>query len=302
MNLLSLIKKPSETLRPICLFHRVEIHLSTFLLFGFALFFRFAHLLALTYLIALIHELAHIATAKYLNVKVDKVELLPFGVTMKLHTQTIKSPKDEIKIALAGPVSNVVFAVISLYLFRLHMISLDTARFLITANCGIALINLVPALPLDGGRMLRAYLTIQWGYVKAFNFILLLTRILSVVLLVLGAFALVLTGFNFSLLLISCFLLVNAVFEQRGSKLVMMREILYSREKLAQSGIGHAGTLVMMAQSNARAALKLLSYNKYYLIRIIDEEMKPIATITETQLIEGLIEKGMRGKAIEIIN
>jgi stage IV sporulation protein FB len=171
---------------------------------------------------------------------------------------------------------------------------------IITANFSIALINFVPALPLDGGRILRAALTERYGYVKAFNTCIIITRILALVLAVLGIILLYATKLNFSVLIISAFLIVNCITEQRGSKLIMMKEILYSRQKLTDNGLEKSGVICIMKDAPARRALKHLTYNKYYIINLIDEDMNVLASVTETKLIEKLIVKGIRIKACEI--
>ena len=284
--------------RPIKLFKFIEIHISTLLLIFFALLFNFTHSLLITYAIVIIHELAHIFTALYLKVKLDKIEILPFGVTMRIHSHYIKTPNDEIIIAIAGPISNIAMGLIALGLKNYGIIDDEMASFLIMANIGIALINIIPALPLDGGRVMKAALTLRWGYVKSFNFTMIITKISIVLIIIIGIAVLIYTKFNFSMLLIGAFLVANAISEQRGNKMIMIREILYSRQKLVHCGTERAGVIAIMHNQPARRALKMLNYNKYYIINIIDDNMKIIGSITETQLIEGLIEKGIRVKAI----
>jgi len=284
--------------RPIKLFKFIEIHISTLLLIFFALLFNFTNSLLITYAIVIIHELAHIFTALYLKVKLDKIEILPFGVTMRIHSHYIKTPNDEIIIAIAGPISNIAMGLIALGLKNYGIIDDEMASFLIMANIGIALINIIPALPLDGGRVMKAALTLRWGYVKSFNFTMIITKISIVLIIIIGIAILIYTKFNFSMLLIGAFLVANAISEQRGNKMIMIREILYSRQKLVHCGTERAGVIAIMHNQPARRALKMLNYNKYYIINIIDDNMKIIGSITETQLIEGLIEKGIRVKAI----
>ena len=284
--------------KPIKISKYIEIHISTLLLIFFAVLFDFTSSLLITYVIVIIHEASHILTALFLKVKLDKIEILPFGVTMRIHSHYIKTPKDEIIIAIAGPLSNIIMCLFSLGLKNHGIISDDLTKFLIMANLGIALINIIPALPLDGGRIMKAALTIRWGYVKSFNFTMIITKISISIIILTGTIIIIYTKFNFSILLIGAFLVANAISEQRGNKMIMMREILYSRQKLVDCGTERAGVIAIMHNQPARRVLKLLNYNKYYIINIIDDNMKIIGSITETQLIEGLIDKGIRVKAI----
>ena len=296
-------KNPIQNLlKPLTIYNRIEINLLIFPLIFFSLIYKFSYILLLTYLIAFFHEISHFAVAVKLNVKPEKIIIMPFGITLRINSYNLRNPKDEIKIAAAGPTCNAVMAIISTALYYNEFINYNLWLFSVTANCAIALINLLPALPLDGGRILRAYLTEKCGYIKASNITILITKICIGLLCVLGLIILYKTKFNFSVLLIASFLITNCISEQRGSKMIMMREILYSRQKLAQEGVAKTGIISIMENTPAKKVLKFLSYNKYYTITMIDENMNILASMTETKLIESLIDFGIGVKAKEIFN
>lgn len=274
-------------------FKGVEIHISVFFLFGFALLFDFLHYLSLVYAVVFLHELAHAFTAAWLGVKADRLEILPFGITIHLKCAYIKKPFHEILIAAAGPAGSALLA------YACAKFRFDP--FLIAANIAVALVNCIPALPLDGGRIIRAALTERWGYVKAFNFMLIMTKVFAIILAAFGIGVMYYTRFNFSLLIIGAFLIVNIIAERRGSGYVIMNEILKSRQKISNGCAERAAVIAIAADEPARKALKLLSYNKYYLINIIDSNMEIIGTVTETQLIEQLVQKGIRIKAASMV-
>lgn len=296
-----IIKKLNNPLRPLTPGKHLEIHISTVVLFCIALVLDFAIDLAVTYMIVLLHELAHFCVAKKLGVPGDKLVIMPFGVTMRIKTTAIGSPEDEIKIAVAGPMSNVVMAFCAIALHSADLLDTYWANYLTALNCGIALMNVVPALPLDGGRMLKAYLTLRQGYIKAYNLTMLITRITAVALIILGIVLVFITRFNFSFIMIGAFLVANTVSEQRGKSLILMREILYSRQKLEEIGAENSGVITMMADAPARKALKILAYNKYYTVNIVDNNMEIIGTVTETRLIQKLIDKGIKITASELL-
>ena len=272
----------------------LEIHIAVLPLLVFAFVFGFLQSLIITYTVVLIHELAHAVTAIVLGVKLDKLEVMPFGVTVKISGSYIKTPHHEAVIAAVGPLCSGLLALIC------HRLSLGS--YLVTANLAIALINLVPALPLDGGRVLKALLIGRWGYVKAFNFTMIITGISAYILAAAGIILMIITGFNFSLILIAAFLIVNTVEEQRGGTHIMINEILRSREKLSGGTAERSEIISIAAGEQARKALKLLGYNKYYIINVIDKDMNILGTITETKLIEGLVEKGIRVSAGKIVD
>lgn len=107
----------------------------------------------------LVHELAHSLTAMSHNIPIRRITLFIFGGVAQLEKEP-ELPSHELKITIAGPLASYVLALI---FFVFTYLPLGTAlseafRFLALINFIVATINLVPAFPLDGGRVLRALL------------------------------------------------------------------------------------------------------------------------------------------------
>lgn len=269
-------------------FKKLEIHLWTVLLFGAGLFFDFFEILVISYAVTAIHETAHIITAKMCNVETDGVEMLPFGITMRLSKDCITDTWDEIKIALAGPLSNflIVYFVYGFYdgVYR---------EYIITASLAMGIFNLLPALPLDGGRIMRAFFVRRLGHIRAATVSLGISKIVIVILVCAGLYILYATGFNFSFLLIGGFLAANITEERKNANMIIMKDILFSRKKLSKKGTVHGSVLVADIDEKAKNILKKLSYDRYYLINITDSRMCVLRTVTETELIEKMAVFGM---------
>lgn len=114
----------------------------------------------------LLHELAHAAMANRLGDNIDRITLFIFGGMARLSSEP-KSAANELKIAGVGPLSSLLIALI----FWLIASALGPAgalwtavfRYLAFINVALALFNLLPGYPLDGGRLLRALLWKRWG-------------------------------------------------------------------------------------------------------------------------------------------
>jgi Zn-dependent protease len=120
----------------------------------------------------ILHELGHAVVARAVGIEIDGIDLWFFGGLARTRTDTT-SPGDEFKIAVAGPLVTLVVILIcvgaaattSLHRFY-HAAALDTSvqatpglvllGFVATMNAFVLVLNLVPALPLDGGRIARA--------------------------------------------------------------------------------------------------------------------------------------------------
>ncbi len=156
-----------------------------------------ALLMATLFACVVLHELGHSLVAQRLGVEVREIILLPIG-GVALLGRIPRRPMHELLIAVAGPLVNVVIAIVLAFALgasgRLsfdgrELVSLSQAgpsaatflHWLLAANVTLVLFNLIPAFPMDGGRMLRAILAMFLGYMRA-------TRVATVIgqLLALG--------------------------------------------------------------------------------------------------------------------
>jgi Zn-dependent protease/CBS domain-containing protein len=147
-----------------------------------------------------LHELGHGLVAQRLGVTVREIVLLPIGGVARLLSEP-KKPLHELLIALAGPFVNVVLALGAFLALRgsaippLETLSDDALTtpsthavllILLYSNITLAAFNMLPALPMDGGRVLRALLSFFFGQVRATNIAAGLAQILAVALALFG--------------------------------------------------------------------------------------------------------------------
>jgi stage IV sporulation protein FB len=124
----------------------------------------------------LLHEFGHIFTARAFAITTPYVTLLPIGGVAQLE-RIPEEPWEEFLIAIAGPLVNVAVTIVLVFIggATLHgyaATSLDNTQIslidrLAVVNLFLALFNLIPAFPMDGGRVLRAALASRFGYVRA---------------------------------------------------------------------------------------------------------------------------------------
>jgi Zn-dependent protease/CBS domain-containing protein len=165
----------------------VRIHVTFFLLLAvFASFYgaqggaygtvKIVIFFLLIFLCVLLHELGHAFAAKAYGIRTVDITLLPIGGVARMERMPEK-PAQELVVAIAGPLVNVVIAAALLFVLAVtgnldFGEVLDPTRFnamwaLLYTNVMMVVFNLIPAFPLDGGRVLRALLATKLSYERA---------------------------------------------------------------------------------------------------------------------------------------
>ena len=238
-----------------------RIHLFLPFLVLAAYFGNYLPLFCISWGLALFHETAHLLTGMRLGIQFSGISLQPFGVCARLKDPIIKFPGKEILTALAGPASNLGLAL----LFRMLLVPfpLELLRYAYLSSLAMGTLNLLPCLPLDGGRILRALLTLGSDAITAWQTVTRISRVLVAILLGVSVFLLLTTSFQFSLLLIGVFLLGNLANEQKSISHQALRELLYYKEKPEREAFTRTGVLSAYEGMPARKLLRILSYHKY---------------------------------------
>ncbi len=154
------------------------------------------------FLAVLIHELSHSLVAKRLGAKVREIVLFIFGGVASIE-ELPKEPKKEFAIAIAGPLASLVLSLFLLTPFRF-------LRLFGYFNLILAIFNLIPAFPMDGGRILRSLLAKRYGYVRATRISAGVGKFLAIIMGIFGLF------YNIWLTLIALFIYMGAVEEERA--------------------------------------------------------------------------------------
>ena len=165
-----------------------------------------------------LHELGHALAAKKYGIKTRDIILLPIGGVARLEKMP-NQPIQELWVALAGPAVNVVIvALLAVYLWITNTLTPDNQLTMTTAafverimgvNIFLILFNMIPAFPMDGGRVLRALLATRLAYIKATQVSTNLAQGIALLFGVIGLF------YNPLLLFIAFFVWIGAAQETR---------------------------------------------------------------------------------------
>lgn len=136
----------------------------------------------------LLHEFGHILMARHFGVRTPDVILLPIGGVARLE-RIPEEPRQELLIALAGPAVTAVLALIFYLLLRLTGGNAEVDQLnplapflnqLLVTNVWLLLFNMIPAFPMDGGRVLRALLSSRMGLVRGTRVAASLGQVLAI--------------------------------------------------------------------------------------------------------------------------
>jgi len=219
----------------------IRIHLTFLFLLAFVWFtqsvsmgangvLRGVALVAIIFGCVVLHELGHALVARHSGVAVRAIVLLPIGgVTLMDDMGQRNQPAREIRIAIAGPLVNLLIAAVSapLILLLLPQAQLwrqpfvyagNLPRALFWGNVFLGAFNLLPAYPMDGGRVLRAFFAERMEYVRATRLAVTVGQGFAMLFIFLGVW-------NTWLMLIGFFLFVGAQLEDRS---VVFQSVLES--------------------------------------------------------------------------
>jgi Zn-dependent protease/CBS domain-containing protein len=220
---------------------RIQIHWTFWLLFLFigflvysqggsweTLFWHSLFIISIFFCVVL-HEFGHALTARKFGIGTRNITLLPIGGVANLK-KVPENPKDEFWIAVAGPAVNIVIAG-----FLFFFVSFDTYTsmdaetlqeelgtisysnflfYLLMANIALVIFNMIPAFPMDGGRVFRSLLAMKIGRVEATRIASGLGKFLAVFFFLFGLF------YNILLAVIAVFIWFGA-----HSENIMIRQI-----------------------------------------------------------------------------
>lgn len=249
----------------------------------------------------IMHELGHAIAAKKFDIKTRDITLLPIGGIARLERLPEK-PSEELIVAFAGPFVNIILAFISSYFVVIPSNNdqwiaqlsggISGSNFVLNfflVNLVLAIFNLIPAFPMDGGRVLRALLAFKFQKHIATKIAARIGQLLAVGFIILGFMG------NPFLIFIGIFVIVGAQMETD-----------YAESKHFLKGFKVRDALMkdyptIDANDSLKTAVELLlnSQNKIFLIM---ENELPIGTLNRDQIILGLSQKGENELVSNVMN
>jgi Zn-dependent protease len=235
-----------------------------------------------------LHEFGHIWAARRYGIRTPDVTLLPIGGVARMERMPEK-PSQEIAVALAGPAVNALIALVLIAVLGLRFdpepVSLAALQSTFLAQVAIAnvvllVFNLIPAFPMDGGRVLRALLAMWLGYTRGTQVAARIGQVLAVVFAILGFMG------NPLLVLIAIFIFLGAAGE---AGYVEVREATRGR-RVSEAMITVFEPLGVTSTADDAAALLLRTTQQEF--PVLDGASRLRGVVTRKAIIEALRDTG----------
>jgi stage IV sporulation protein FB len=242
----------------------------------------------------LLHELAHAGVARLLGYRVCEVELLPFGGVARIEGVGVASSKGEITIAAAGPAASLVLAALVYGSMLVMNMWTEVGDFYYKANLMLAVFNLVPGLPLDGGRIFRAGLALYIDYGRATLIATAVSKWLSACLTGVAIYQYATSStINITFLMAAVFLYITAKSEVRVAGFRTLQILAQKKAFLTARGIMTTTHFTVMENVLLKDIIKMIRSDQYYVMLVVNGECKVCGTLTETEIWEGLPGRGL---------
>lgn len=259
------------------------IHILTLLLFAVCAAAHKSFEIFSAYFTMTLHELAHTAAALSIGLRISHITFFPFGVNLKLKNKLVASLADEIILYASGPLINVIISVFAAVLYKFFPIY--EIKYIYISNTALFLINLLPALPLDGGIILKKILIHNFGSGAAINILRIFSAVTAFFMLLLGAYIVYATEFNFSVLLLAVLIAGNIFTQKEKYNLDYIKELMFYTKKSKKRTTVKAADI----SASERDIIKSFDFGKYNIVFIIDENGKIKKTLTETEIVNKVL-------------
>lgn len=268
------------------------LHPATLLMALYAYMMGFGPLLLMAFLSILLHESAHALAAALAGEPPLEMELTPLGAVLRLEDEERLPTLRRLLMLAAGPLMTLLLCFLSIWLTQVRVLPVHIGRSLFTANLAILLMNLLPALPLDGGRILCMALG---HFLRAET----VRRIMRAAGTVLGLAAIGGSlwlawrygSWNLSLASAGCFLMYSAAQATTAQVMAELRMLMDRKILLERRGFLKCRSVAILAGESLRRAIRLLAPRAMTDFQLVEPgTMRRIGTLTETELIAAYLD------------
>jgi stage IV sporulation protein FB len=234
---------------------------------------------------ALVHEMGHFMQAEKLGYSMQKITLMPYGAIITGNISGLKF-KDETLLALAGPLLNLVIALFFTAVWWVFPEVYAFTDVVVSANLTLALVNFIPAYPLDGGRILFSVIASKYGENKALKITRGAGFVFCVSLIGLFIYS-CFTAINISILFFAIFVLAGLSYKHRESPYIRIFNL--SKNRL-ERGL-QIKRYAVSSSTTIKKIINIIDADCYAEITVLDDNGNKKTIFNQNQLLK-ILETG----------
>lgn len=248
----------------------VWLHPAALIVAAYMTLAGFGRVLAIGFFSILLHEGAHALLSTCFGKAPEDVEITPLGALMRLEDDEALGLSKRLLVLLAGPVMTLLLCYMALLMTKAGWLSWEMGRQLFLCNAAVLFLNLLPALPLDGGRVLAMGLS----YILRPETVRTIMRALGTAL---GAVCIALNlwmswatgGWNLSLAAAGCFLMYSAARSTTSHAMAELRDFVDRKSRLDSRGSMPCRWVTVAGDAPLRQAVRCLHPRRHTMFCVV---------------------------------
>ena len=255
------------------------------------------------YILLVVHELAHAVAAMAFNVRVHELELLPFGASVKMDNIFEGHPVKEAVIAAIGPITSLMCAITACAL-RTYFPYFISAELELAEQYAYLIVyfNLLPVLPLDGGRILRAIISRRCDFSRATSITSIAGAVAGGLMFAWGIVSVFIKKPDMLSALLGLFLIFSALDQYKYGKFELAKCLLNRQKTQHKCDSLYIKELAIREDMKITRIIKLLKDDdKYYVFKVLDKNMQVKGDFDEQFLQQEILKRSVECTAGDLI-
>ncbi|MDR2940938.1 MAG: site-2 protease family protein [Clostridiales bacterium] len=248
---------------------------------------------AVLFLVVSLHEMAHVFAALLYGLRLEKIGLMPIGQFAVIKNLELLPGNKRALVVLAGPLCNIILGLFFYIFFE------GKFELFMQYNFVIAFFNLLPSVPLDGGKLFQIYFGNKIGVLRANKLLIKISRVISIIIIILGVIQCILFKYNISLILVGAYI-YNILERENFNMATVFYKVLLNKHNNYKKRIIPIEHILLPKDTKIKTILNKLCWDKYFVFNIMVDEK--IHKLSEHDFSRYVFNVGIHGDMYDIIN
>lgn len=267
---------------------KISVNLLIFVFIIVALILKIIQVYLLTLIFIVTHEAGHVIASVLCSARVYSIRILPVGMNASLE-MAVCNRMQRIFIYVSGPAVSLLLAALCqlLTIFFCEQREFVSGAYI---NLWLAIFNLLPIIPLDGGKIAIEILANKLGLKRAGKLLRVFSIILSILIILLGICIFINSHFNISLFIIGIYILICLKGNKEETAFMNIKSFLFRRSRIIKKGIYPVREIVVLKGVKISDVIKTFDYmDSFHIINVLDENFRIVMVLTEQQVLDAVI-------------